>query len=289
MTEPFFEFEWPVPPDFTWIEWLDENCKPVRPSAFELQVNTSETIEMKRGKERGPILMAGEGKHTSSRPMDRENATLFRRFAKLDPMDLNALREFARRYGWLGVERLHQARRLRDGSQHWADGEPYLVWIQEIEKMREAIWLWEHPKSAEDEQKKWFWLLDTHLQRVQGRMKAGKDSTPQLRIAPMTLLAAMWLQLALAIAGGKSYAKCKFCKKEIEISKAQSGFRADREFCSHSCKTKDYRKRKREAMRLATMGVSVAKIAKKLATNPATIRAWLLRRTESAPHTRKDR
>lgn len=88
-------------------------------------------------------------------------------------------------------------------------------------------------------------------------------------------LEAMWLQLAMAVSGKKTFVECRFCERQIEISTAESGFRSNRVFCSQTCKTNDYRKRKREAIRLARRGKKVAAIAKLVATEPKTIRAWV--------------
>ena len=121
------------------------------------------------------------------------------------------------------------------------------------------------------------WLFGQHLQYVQGRMTVADDGSAQLRIAPMHLLAAMWLQLAMAVTGNKSFVKCRFCERQIEISTAESGFRSNRLFCSQSCKTNDYRRRKRESIRHARSGKSVAAIAKLVATEPRTVRTWVKR------------
>lgn len=219
--------------------------------------------------------MAMEGTRTICQPMSRDNATLFRRFAELDGMNTKAILVFAQQYGWLGVTpQPYQALTLADGSIHYAQGEPHLLWVREIAKMREAIYLSENQRYAK-EKAKFGWLIDSHLQEVQGRMTLDPEGTPNLRIAPTNLLAAMWLQLALAVVGNKDFAECKFCKMQIEISTAQSGFRTNRRFCTASCKTKDYRKRKREALRLKAKRVPVSQIAKNTGTTVATIRGWL--------------
>ena len=274
--QPFFEFEWPVASDYRWVEWLDANGNPVRLSGFAAHPNTSAALVEEKGEETGPVLMIVEGPHTTIRPMDRDHATLFRRFAKLDATDPDAIVAFARRYGWLGVTpRNSQVNRRSDGSIHHAEGEPQQLWVNEVAKMREAMWLCEHPKSARRQAQKLAWLFDHHLQHVQGRMRFAEDGRSQLRIAPMTLLAAMWLQLAMAVAGNKNFVKCKFCDRQIEISTAESGFRSNRVFCSQSCKTNDYRRRKREAIRHARRGKTVAAIAKLVATEPKTVRGWV--------------
>ena len=275
MTDAFFAFEWPVAPDYYWEEWLDSKDRPVRPSARELHPNTSKVFQIEEGKETGPVLMAREGTHTFFRPMERENAALFRVFADLDPFNLDEIKSFVGKHGWLGGARQFQLHKKRDGSFHRAEGEPHTLWISEIKKIREAIWLWEHPRVRAGELGKWLWLFDTHLQHVQGRMIAAGDKPPQLKIAPMHLLSAIWLQFALAVAGDKHYVGCKTCDRQIEISTAQSGYRTNREFCSNSCKTQDYRKRKREALRLARRGEGLVAIAKSIDTERKTVRGWL--------------
>jgi len=59
------------------------------------------------------------------------------------------------------------------------------------------------------------------------------------------------MQLALAITEDKRLVACKCCDRMFEISTEQTEFRRHREFCSESCKTTDYRKRKRIALDLA--------------------------------------
>ena len=127
----------------------------------------------------------------------------------------------------------------------------------------------------EDDREKLAWLFNVHLQHVQGRMMVEADTAPRLSFAPLTLLSAMWLQLALWVAGDKEFRACKHCQRLFEISTEQTGFRKHREFCSESCKTMDYRKRKRTALKLAGEGQSVAVIATRTGTNAATVRAWL--------------
>ena len=85
----------------------------------------------------------------------------------------------------------------------------------------------------------------------------------------------MWLQLALALTGDKRFVACKYCRRLFEISTDQTGSRSDRAFCTIACKTKDYRRRKRTAVELATSGVSAANIAARIETNKATIEKWL--------------
>ena len=80
---------------------------------------------------------------------------------------------------------------------------------------------------------------------MQARIILTEAAPPKLRLAPLNLIAAMWLQLALAVSGSKRFVRCKHCGSMFEISTEQTGFRRHREFCKASCKTLDYRKIRR--------------------------------------------
>jgi hypothetical protein len=107
-----------------------------------------------------------------------------------------------------------------------------------------------------------------------------------MQIIPNTLLSAMWLQFAQAVAGGRKHRLCKVCNTWFEIapkgvdrstSKDGPG-RMNRQFCSEPCKTKDYRDRKAGALRLKAQGETVVTIAKKLHTPLQTIKKWVAKR-----------
>ena len=136
-----------------------------------------------------------------------------------------------------------------------------------------------------DERRKLEWLFNVHLQHVQARMVFERELPARLSFKPLTLLSAMWLQLALAITEDKQFLACKFCHRVFEISTEQTGFRRHREFCTDSCKTKDYRRRRRDALRLIRDGESLASVSKHTSTGPATIRRWV--RTDKARRTTK--
>ena len=109
------------------------------------------------------------------------------------------------------------------------------------------------------------------------------DVPPRLSLAPRSLLAAMWLQFALALRSAKEFRECKFCLRLFEISTEQTGFRSHREFCSDTCKTKDYRRRKQTAVKLARKGLPVSEIADRIETDKSTIRSWLSMSTGAKP------
>ncbi len=96
-----------------------------------------------------------------------------------------------------------------------------------------------------------------------------------IRVHPVNLLGALWLQFARAIAGGVEYRPCKVCQKWLTISAEVGGFRVDREFCGPACRQKDHRRKVREAREMKAAGLTVKQIAKRLDTGVEHIRNWL--------------
>jgi hypothetical protein len=96
-----------------------------------------------------------------------------------------------------------------------------------------------------------------------------------LQFVPATLLAALWLQFAQAIDSDKTYRRCKACPRWFEVSAGIS--RTDRVFCSDACKSRDYRVKKQEAIRLANKKWTPQRIAKELGTTPEVVTKWLKR------------
>jgi hypothetical protein len=295
MDDPFLDFEWPVAPEYEWRDWLNEKTdRPIVVSNRGLVTLESPSgVELawekwrKTGRNTGPVLVptrgSDSGSWTSYRPMRRQYAALFQEFAALDYRDREAIRAFAKTYGMLSLERQCQVLpATKRRPQHYVEGESYLAWAREICVMKEALRLGRRRKGRpndRDDLDRLSWLFASHLQHVQGRMTYDPDPDvpPRFSIAPLTLLAAMWLQHALAMAGDKQFVACKFCRRLMEISTDETGFRTHREFCSDSCKTKDYRKRMRTALTLAEKGLSTDAIAQRTVTQVATVRGWLAR------------
>jgi DNA-binding NarL/FixJ family response regulator len=84
----------------------------------------------------------------------------------------------------------------------------------------------------------------------------------------------MWLQFARWIDANRSYSACKECGRWFEVSTDDGKVRKTREFCSDRCKSKHYRRRQADALRLKSEGKSVAAIAKQLETPVKTIKTW---------------
>ncbi len=308
MSELFSDFEWAVFPSYQWQEWLDSSGQPVTVGGDEegqlASLGSAAGVEFawqeyhEEGQETGPVLgpVLESGPLRKYRPMERKHAVLFRRFAVLDFRDKQEILVFASSYGSLSVvaDQQFQDVLLPTGKVHTATGESHLTWAHEICLMREALSLTQRRPEAEqaeiesrymrygldpehrrkEDARRLDWLFNVHLQHVQPRMSFRDQLPPRLSYAPLTLLAAMWLQLALAIADDKQFQACKFCRDLFEISTAQTGFRSHREFCSDTCKTKDYRRRKRTALSLLGEGQPFSKVAKQLDTPVETIRNW---------------
>ena len=297
-SELFVDFEWDVAPAYAWKDWLNPNGRPITVRAKGLSslesctaVELAVTRAAEEQRETGPVLGPSDGIARLYRPMDREHAGLFRTFAALDYRDREAIRAFASTYGLLGLPQQVQhvpARRTR--AEHTAVGESHLAWAQEICLMKEAVRTAAtpetHPPLRERNQHRLDWLFQRQLQYVRPRVTFDSTEWPRFSVVPLTLLAAMWLQLSRALTGGKRYVPCKFCQRFLELSTEQSGYRSHREFCSDSCKTNDYRRRKRTALQMAARGLSLAVIANRVDTKVATVRSWLAEQRPSAARTR---
>ncbi len=162
----------------------------------------------------------------------------------MDYQEQDAILNFAHKYGGLGVPTQDQTVRIRnrrgESWDHHAHGEPYLRWALQIGLMREGLRIESRRRATTMDARRMKWLFDRNLQHLQGRMGFDGAGLPRLRIEPLTLISAMWLQLARAFTGDKQFVACKFCRRMFEISTDQTGFRSHREFCTDSCKTKDY-------------------------------------------------
>jgi hypothetical protein len=100
-----------------------------------------------------------------------------------------------------------------------------------------------------------------------------KAKCPVLKLTPPSLWHAMYLQLARAILGNKSYQPCQACGRWFELAPGLN--RADRQTCSDYCRVKNYRLRKQQDRELHDKGWPVTRIAKELGSHTNTIEKWL--------------
>lgn len=96
-----------------------------------------------------------------------------------------------------------------------------------------------------------------------------------VRLRPLSLLGAMWLQFAEAVAGGDTVRECAECKKWFQVNVGADARKARRKFCSNLCKLHDYRRRQAAAARMASAGRKPREIANELGTDLRTVKAWI--------------
>jgi hypothetical protein len=93
------------------------------------------------------------------------------------------------------------------------------------------------------------------------------------RLRAEHLVTALWMQFALAIVENKEYRRCKHCQKPYEL--APDVARTNRDYCSHTCRLKAYRKRQKDAMRLHKKGKTLRAIADELESDVKFVRGWI--------------
>jgi hypothetical protein len=97
-----------------------------------------------------------------------------------------------------------------------------------------------------------------------------------LYIVPDGLVGALWLQFARAVERDSRFRQCAECCLWFELAPGTA--RADKLYCSTPCRTKAYRKRQAEAVRLHGEGRSLEEIARELESDPDTVRGWIERK-----------
>jgi hypothetical protein len=87
-------------------------------------------------------------------------------------------------------------------------------------------------------------MLNTHLRgRIETSVEVnGISQRISFQVYASSLIACLWLQLALAIEGNKEYRPCRVCKRWFEISPGVA--KKSRVYCSDACRFKAYRDRK---------------------------------------------
>ena len=120
-------------------------------------------------------------------------------------------------------------------------------------------------------------LSDVAVPHVEWDPRGQDGGRFRLLFRPSSLIGCLWLQAATALSEQKAFRPCHgpACDKTIELSLDREGKRADAQFCSTTCRSRDYRRRRKEANALAREGLTPAKIAKALRSNTKTVQAWL--------------
>lgn len=239
-----------------------------------------------------------------------ETPGMFRTFADLE-LTPEAILPFANKYGHLGddpaypndlghprdshvvLEALgvesHSEEELRQPQIEWiweqrftySLPEPLWRWTKAIERMRGCVKRWDRCRDGDakvdDEED----LVDEVNEQLESesmsillRRQSPARRLFRLEYLPRDLLAAMWIQLAQAIAEVKDLRQCPGCGEWFEVSSKQQQ-RASRKYCQDSCKSQHYRDRKLSAVRMAKAKKSIAEIAEALETEPSTVEVWL--------------
>jgi hypothetical protein len=107
---------------------------------------------------------------------------------------------------------------------------------------------------------------------MQPQLERTTDGGFVLQFVTHELSEALWLQAALAAAGQKEYVPCKHCGRSIELSPRLN--RADKQFCSDSCRAKHYYQQKQKAFALLGRGKSPQQIAEATGYDVSTVKGW---------------
>jgi hypothetical protein len=146
-----------------------------------------------------------------------EHSGLFHDFAAVPQTEAGIL-EFANKYGL-----------LRDTTNYV---EQWVMWNKLMNAFIKSIHSKNHNKQALENVEK--------LMQVWPRFD---PDTLNIQFWPDSLLAAMFLQLGLAVSGDKTFRQCVWCGSTFEITPSVA--RSNRLFCSNACKQADYRHRKK--------------------------------------------
>ncbi len=121
------------------------------------------------------------------------------------------------------------------------------------------------------------WLYDrmnAHLQNLQTFLEWDpRTQKTRMRSCPLSLAAAVYYQMAVAVLNGRVSKQCQSCGVWFEITPRVS--RSDRVTCSSSCRTRLYRERRDKAIRLFAEGKQVKTIAKEIGSDLETVRKWV--------------
>lgn len=111
--------------------------------------------------------------------------------------------------------------------------EPLEAWERHIANMKWAVDRWQAGKDMNQ-----VMTSIEHNLNVKPEFLREKQ---ELELLPANLLAAMWLQFALAIHHKYQFRSCEWCKKPFHAKGKQ--IKAERVFCSKSCSMHEYRDR----------------------------------------------
>lgn len=108
-----------------------------------------------------------------------------------------------------------------------------------------------------------------------------KRKASKLHFFPRNLLGVMWFQFARAVDGEIEYRRCAMCKKFLEISlDNKTGYRADRETCSSTCRSRLFRMREKAQDLIKKKKLSQKEVSKVIGTKTPLLFARRKRRVK---------
>lgn len=159
---------------------------------------------------------------------------LFMELAGTEPTPNGAAR-FINRYG------------LPHSATDTGIGTPADLWavLSDSKAMKSGIRAWERLRETGD--------VKSLVRRVEGKLRRAAhlsvelravegQSVPSMVLVPHTLLDAIWLQFAQAVAANHDFRRCDECLKWFEIAPGKG--RPEKRFCSNACSMRAYRKRR---------------------------------------------
>jgi hypothetical protein len=231
----------------------------------------------------------------------REETGLFLALAKA-PATAERMVEFANRYGDLDsrtpLELWDVYAKARAGVE--ASERSLNLWRQRVRRLGVAVQVWEalrggdgdriaealagvagmsalveamgpHAAAAHALTK---FLNDALDSGVQARTaKGAAEGSLRLLVEPADLWRAACLQFALAVDGDRKFQACPVCERWFELRPGIG--RANKVFCSPTCRTKATGRRREEAVRLHGKGKSLAEIVRATGAKPESVRAWV--------------
>lgn len=220
-----------------------------------------------------------------------EQPGLFLEFANLELNRESALK-FANRYGQLGIGQFfareplpapEQGEPSRERRTERVLGDTWRAWQDEQGFMRVAVKDWQQLTQGGGEDEEVESLLTVLNQQLRGRVVPllTPDAVQggfKLDWRPVSLIGALWLQLAHAVSQNQRFRPCDGCGAWLEESGQRS--RWNLIYCSDACRMRTYRRRQEEAVALHAAGKTYGQIAQQFGTDAATVKKWVAARKE---------
>ena len=150
--------------------------------------------------------------------------------------------------------------------------------VRAIREMRECVEEFDKKSGNGDESMvaKILKKINGHLTGNRFRIAFTKERRPSgfaMQIMPSSLLGALWVQFGQAIVENKKFRSWAECRRWFEVS--PSANRTSRRYCKEACRSRAYRNRKEQAIRMAESGKTTKEIAHALQSTTDTANKWL--------------